>query len=421
MQTLLPEGKRLKVVISTAGRFHLFALARELERRDYLERIYSGFIWSALARESVLRDKVTTFPWFRTPYMALGRSPVAPPRPFLRWLETMSCVAQDAYVARRLPDCDVFIGHDGAGLATGRKAKRRGTVYIADTGTTHVAFRAALLREEFATYGLDYRIDNETIHRRQIEEYEAADAVVVPSTFVKQSFVQQGFPADRLRVIPYGVRTTHFRNVSRPPGDRFRVLFVGALSIRKGARYLFQAFHELPHRMKELVIVGTVHDEVRPLAAEFRDLNVKFLGVVPNTKLNQLYSSSHAFVLPSVEEGLAMVMAEALACGCPVIASESTGAADLFTNGREGFIVPARDPFAIRDCLTCLADEPELRERMSSAAIERVKSLNEWGAYSEAYVDLLRGLIRANGSAESKVFPREADCAHGQRRAQRWN
>jgi glycosyltransferase involved in cell wall biosynthesis len=160
---------------------------------------------------------------------------------------------------------------------------------------------------------------------------------------------------------------------------------------------------------------------VRPLAAEFRDLNVKFLGVVPNTKLNQLYSSSHAFVLPSVEEGLAMVMAEALACGCPVIASESTGAADLFTNGREGFIVPARDPFAIRDCLTCLADEPELRERMSSAAIERVKSLNEWGAYSEAYVDLLRGLIRANGSAESKVFPREADCAHGQRRAQRWN
>jgi len=137
----------LKVVISTAGRFHLFALARELDQRDCLERIYSGFVWSALARESVPRDKVTTFPWFRTPYMALARSPIAAPRAFSQWLETMSCVAQDAYVAGRLPDCDAFIGHDGAGLVTGREAKRRGLGYVADTGTTHVAFRAALLNQ----------------------------------------------------------------------------------------------------------------------------------------------------------------------------------------------------------------------------------------------------------------------------------
>jgi glycosyltransferase involved in cell wall biosynthesis len=397
----------LKVVVSTAGRFHLFALARELERRDCLERIYSGFIWSALARESVSRDKVTTFPWFRTPYMALGRMPVAP-RAFSRWLETMSYVAQDAYVARRLPDCDAFIGHDGAGLVTGREAKRRGLRYVADTGTTHVAFRAALLKEEFTSYGLEYRIDNETIHWRQIEEYEAADVVVVPSEFVKQSFVRQGFPAEKLRVIPYGVRTTHFHRVSRPPDDRFRVLFVGALSIRKGARYLFQAFRELPHPRKELVIVGTVRDEVRPLAAEFRDLNVKFVGVVPNMKLKHLYSSSHAFVLPSVEEGLGMVLAEAMACGCPVIASANTGAAELFSCGREGFIVPARDSRAIRDCLTRLADEPELRERMSAAAIERVKSLGGWSAYGDAYANLLRRMAEDSGRLDVKPGPCES-------------
>jgi glycosyltransferase involved in cell wall biosynthesis len=382
----------LKVVISTAGRFHLFALARELERRGCLERIYSGFIWRALARESVPRDKVTTFPWFRTPYMALGRMPFAPPRAFSRWLETTSCVAQDAYLSRRLPDCDVFIGHDGAGLATGRQAKRRGLHYVADTGTTHVAFRAALLKEEFARHGLDFRIDNETTHRRQIEEYEAADVVVVPSAFVRQSFVHQGFPAERLRVIPYGVRTTHFHKVSQPPDDRFRVLFVGALSIRKGARYLFQAFRELPHPRKELVIAGPVLDEAKPLAAEFCDLNVRFLGAVPNMELKHLYSSSHAFVLPSVEEGLGMVMAEALACGCPVIASANTGAADLFSDCREGFIVPARDSRAIRDCLTRLADEPELRESMSAAAIERVELLGGWRAYGDAYGEFLRRL-----------------------------
>jgi glycosyltransferase involved in cell wall biosynthesis len=382
----------LKVVISTAGRFHLFALARELERRGCLERIYSGFIWRALARESVSRDKVTTFPWFRTPYMALGRSPVAPPRSLARWLETMSCVAQDAYVARRLPDCDVFVGHDGAGLATGREAKRRGVRYVADTGVTHVAFRRALLCEEFRANGLDYPAENESIHQRMIAEYDAADAIAVPSTFVKQSFVAHGIPAAKLRVIPYGVRTAHFRPTGRPSEESFRVLFVGGLSVRKGARYLFEAFRDFRHPNKELIIVGSVAAEVRRLIDGVRDLNVKFLGPISNAALPPIYSSSQALVLPSVEEGLGLVMPESLACGCPVIASESTGALDLFTDGREGFVVPTRNSRAIRDCLQRLADDPGLRMSMSRAAIAQVRALDGWTAYGEKFLDLLERL-----------------------------
>jgi glycosyltransferase involved in cell wall biosynthesis len=391
----------MKVVISTAGRFHLFALARELEKRACLERIYSGFIWRALARESVSRDKVTTFPWFRTPYMALGRLPVAPPRAFMRWFETMSCVGQDAYVARRLPDCDVFIGHDGAGLATGREAKRRGSIYVADTGTTHVSFRDATLRREFALYGTDYKIDNEPLRRRVVEEYEAADAIFVPSTFVKQTFVEQGVPAAKLYRVPYGVRAAHFHKVSQPAEDAFRVLFVGALSIRKGARYLFEAFRDFPHPRKELTVIGPVEDEVRPLMAALSDLNVRLLGVVPNCELKRFYSASHAFVLPSVEEGLAMVMAEAMACGCPVVASVNTGAADLFSHGREGFIVSARDSRAICDCLVRMADEPDLRKTMSAAAIERVKSMQGWSVYGDAYVNRLETIIGRRHGVDS--------------------
>lgn len=388
----------MKIVISTAGRWQLFALARELEKRGHLERIYSGFIWSVLARESVPRAKVTTFPWFRTPYMALGRLPFALPRRFARWLESMSCVAQDAYVARHLPECDTFIGYDGAGLYTGKEAQRRGYVYITDTGTSHVSFQRNLLREEFGSYGLEYPVENEAIYRRQLEEYTQADAITVPSTFAKDSFICEGFPANRIHVTPYGVRTGHFSPVSEPPGDLFRIVFVGRLSIRKGARYLFEAFRDFSHPRKELAIAGTISDEVRPLIASLGELNVKFLGHVPNMALNQLYSSSHAFVLPSVEDGFGMVMAEAMACGCPVIASMNTGAADLFTRGKEGFIVPVRDSRAIRDCLSRLADDPDLRTRMSAAAVERVRSLGGWDAYGDKYVSLLSEMTNSRAS-----------------------
>ena len=82
----------------------------------------------------------------------------------------------------------------------------------------------------------------------------------------------------------------------------FRVLFVGGLSIRKGARYLFQAFRVSPCKK------GTGHRRLggrRGEAAGRRigDLDVKFIGVIANTKLKYLYSASHAFVLPSIEEG----------------------------------------------------------------------------------------------------------------------
>lgn len=379
----------MKVVISTAGRFHLFALARELEKRGHLERIYSGFIWNVLARENVSRDKVRTYPWFRSPYMALGRSPIPAPRRLAQWLESMSCIALDAHVARHLPTCDVFIGHDGAGLKAGREAHRRGCIYITDTGTSHLSFRRNLLLEEFALCGVPPFVYNASIVHQMLAEYATADAITVPSTYVKNSFVGQGIPASKVHVIPYGVRTEHFHPVSEPPADLFRVLFVGGVSIRKGARYLFEAFRGFPHPNKELTIAGTVAEEVRPLVASLGDLNVKFLGHIPHTELNQLYSSSHALVLPSIDEGLGLVMAEALACGCPVIASTNTGAADLFAHGDEGFIVPIRDPRAIRDCLIRLADEPQLRARMSAAAIERVKGLCGWSAYGDRFTTLL--------------------------------
>ena len=97
-----------------------------------------------------------------------------------------------------------------------------------------------------------------------------------------------------------------------------------------------------------------------------------------------------------------MVMAEALACGCPVIASANTGAADLFSYGQEGFIVRARDSVAIRDCLTRLADEPDLRERMSAAAIDRVKTLGGWSAYGQTFVNLLGQLCDRRQSADRR-------------------
>jgi glycosyltransferase involved in cell wall biosynthesis len=96
------------------------------------------------------------------------------------------------------------------------------------------------------------------------------------------------------------------------------------------------------------------------------------------------------FVLPSIEEGLAMVIGEAMACGCPVIASTNTGASEMISEGVEGFIVPIRSPGLIADRLQQLADQPELREHMGKAALMRVQQLGGWDAYGDAWTSLLQ-------------------------------
>ncbi len=80
-----------------------------------------------------------------------------------------------------------------------------------------------------------------------------------------------------------------------------------------------------------------------------------------------------------------MVIGEAMACGCPVIASTNTGASELIKEGVEGYIVPIRSPDVIADRLQQLADQPELREDMGQAALNRVQNLGGWDAYGEAW------------------------------------
>jgi glycosyltransferase involved in cell wall biosynthesis len=103
-------------------------------------------------------------------------------------------------------------------------------------------------------------------------------------------------------------------------------------------------------------------------------------------------SRSHVLALPSIEEGLALVQAQAMACGCPVVCSTNTGGEDLFTDGVEGFIVPIRDPLTLAERLQRLADDPALQRSMREAALRRVRSLGGWKEYGDLWESLLKSL-----------------------------
>jgi glycosyltransferase involved in cell wall biosynthesis len=315
-------------------------------------------------------------------------------------------VTFDNYVARNLPECDLFSGLSGSGLKTGALAKRRGAIYVCDRGSSHIRFQNQLLREEFELQGIRHRGIDPRVVDREEEEYALADAIVLPSQFAYRSFLQMGVAAEKLKLAPYGVELGAFHKTCDPEPSDFNVLFVGALSVRKGIGYLLKAFDQLSHPRKRMILAGSSTADSKRLLASVADrADTSILGHVPHPELKDLMSRSHVLVLPSLEEGLSMVQAQAMACGCPVIATTNTGASDLFTDGCEGFIVPIRNAAAIAEKLQLLADNRELSQQMRQAALQRVTVIGGWDHYGATMNEFFHNLCAGRRGAASGPFP----------------
>lgn len=383
----------MRIVQAVFGVFHHFELARELHRRGHLEKIYSTWPWARLKREGLPHDKVETFPWLHTPDFLLHRIGLNP-----RWLSDnlgyQTALTFDRWTDRRLPACDALIAISGAGLKTGQHLQARGGKFICDRGSTHQRYQAEMNREEGLRWGLDTNTSDSRDTAREEQIYDVADAITVPSTYSLQSFVEMGVPRSKMHLIPYGVRLESFARVADPAPDTFEVIYIGAVNLYKGFPYLLEAFAKLRHPKKRLRMVGLVADEMRPLLEKLPRENVEFLGHVPQLQLKELLSRSHVLVLPSIDDGFGMVMNQAMACGCPVIASTHTGAPDLLTEGQDGFLVPIRDSEAILNRLQQLADDPALQREMGANALAKVKTAGGWEQYGDTWERLLQRLTQ---------------------------
>jgi len=399
----------MRIVQTVFGVFHHFDLARELNRRGHLECIYSTFPWQRLAREGLSRDRVETFPWLHLGELLAGR--VGSKLGLnLRWLADelgyRNALAFDQWTdgrVKRLLDggvsIDALVGISGSSLRTGARVQEAGGLFVCDRGSTHQRYQEYVVAEELTRWGVQQSPSDERDTVREEEIYAQADAITVPSSMAKRSFVGMGVPTEKLHVIPYGVRLDAFQPATDPgqgpDADRFTVLFAGAVGLRKGIPYLLQAFAKLRHPGKRLVLAGALQDDLRCCLPRLPKEDVEFIGSRGRSGLASLMRSSDVLVLPSIEDGFGLVVPEALACGCPVICADTAGAADMVTPGLNGFVFPSRNVAALTGYLQNLADDVELRTRMRQAAVDSTAKIGGWEQYGDRWEALLKDLTTA--------------------------
>jgi glycosyltransferase involved in cell wall biosynthesis len=175
----------------------------------------------------------------------------------------------------------------------------------------------------------------------------------------------------------------------------FRVAFVGQISQRKGISYLVEAFTKAAIPDSELLLVGRVIGRGRAWSAI---PGVRHVPHVLRWELPALYRTADIFVLPSLVEGFGLVALEAMACGVPVVISTNTFAADVVTDGVDGYVIPIRDPEAIADRLQYIHQHRAERDRIGQAARRRAEQFS-W----QTYGDLIASIVRS----ESDQRPRK--------------
>ena len=307
----------------------------------------------------------------------------------------------------RTRGCDIFHGWTTECIRSLKEAKRIGAKTIVERPAPHPRTAWRLLTEEYERWGVPFHRDDGNHLLRKIDwryrdeeiaprEFDLADRVVVQSEFGARSFLEQGFPREKIVILPRAVELGNYSFRRESAHDPFRVLFVGTVCLRKGFLDLLHAWDKLNLPDGELWVLGEIHEEIVPFLKPYRDRSsIRFFGH-RKEGVPRMFAESSAFVLPSITEGSAKTTYEAMAAGLPVITTANSGS--LIRDGVDGFLVGIRNPEAIGERILHLYRNREEAESMGEAARRHVAEYS-WERYEDRMISLYRELAGNGGTA----------------------
>jgi glycosyltransferase involved in cell wall biosynthesis len=302
----------------------------------------------------------------------------------------------DRWVVRQLranPSFDLVIGYENSSLLAFREAKRFGKVTVLDLAQVHYQLLDSI-RSQFRINNLT---DEQTawINDRKQQALDMTDYVLTLSSIATRSLTDNHIGRSRIYEVNLGIDIQRFSVVPKPRDGRFRVLFVGTITYRKGVELLLQTFKRLNLPNAELTLIGPVSDG-RELLSQCAG-SIRHIPFLHHEELVHHYQQADVFVFPSYLDSWAQVVLEAMACGTPVIVTENTGAKDAVAQGG-GFIVPAGDSQALAEKIQYIYDKRPEVDRLGAEA-RCVAEQYTWENYYEQVASALIDIARKEGIA----------------------
>lgn len=319
-----------------------------------------------------------------------------------RLIGSMRALAlHDWIVSRRLEklagQIDIVHTWPVAALHTLKVAKRLGIPTVLERCNAHTRYAYDVTQKECERLGISpppgysHTYNGEVLRKEKLE-YELADRLLCPSDFVLRTFLDEGFPRDKLARHQYGFDpTTHYPNEeSRDPKQGLTVLFAGACTPRKGLHYALEAWLQSPASRNGTFLVVWKYLPGYPerLSSLLAHPSIKVLGY--RKDLPDLMRQSDVLVLPSIEEGSALVTSEARACGCVLAVSDASGA--YCKHMENAMVHQVGDVKALAQHLTLLHENRALLGRLRAASLRTVHEIT-WQAAGKRLIDVYTDVI----------------------------
>ncbi|MGA9544731.1 MAG: glycosyltransferase family 4 protein [Candidatus Sulfotelmatobacter sp.] len=281
-------------------------------------------------------------------------------------------------------------------LRTLKTSARLGIPTVLERPNAHTRFAYEVVQRECERLGVELPPDHEHAYKPEVlrieeQEYQLADRLLCPSEFVAKTFLDRGFRPNQLARHFYGVDARSF--CPGPPRERqrpFTMIFVGACAVRKGLHFALEAWLKSPaSRDGKFLIVGSFipsyERQLRPMLSE---PSVKVLG--HRQDVADLMRASDVFVLPTLEEGSALVTSEARACGCVLLVSEASGA--ICRHGENALVHRVGDVRTLSLDITRLYEDQALLARLRDKSLSTVNQIT-WTAAGVNLLNIYREII----------------------------
>jgi glycosyltransferase involved in cell wall biosynthesis len=300
---------------------------------------------------------------------------------------------RNAEFQRSIPDHWIeeathVIGFDTSSWLLAERCHALARPFVLDQSIGHARAKERVyrdLRERFPDWSDTIPSKSEAQLQCEDKEHAVAHTIVTPSSFARQTLLEQGVPVEKIRVIPFGTDLEMFCPAKDAPPLPVVFLYAGALTARKGVPVLLEAWQRAAvSAHAELWLAGPGRLPASVAVAK----SVRLLGSLSRSQLADAMRRAHVFVFPSFFEGLAQVQVEALATGLPVIGTHASGADDIVTPNETGFVLPAGAADELAECFRRFSQDHEMRDAMRIRCLES-RSDRGWSSYGKQWFALL--------------------------------
>lgn len=289
------------------------------------------------------------------------------------------------HLARHFDRYDLVHCWPSATLHTAGAARRAGVAVLREVPNTHTAHAYEMAERVHRELGVPFAPNashrsDESRLGHELAEYDAADLLLVPSDHVRDTFLVRGCDPAKLARHRYGFDPSRFR----PAIDTYRTdpaftaLYLGSCEPRKGLHLALRAWIDsgaagVGHLLVCGRFVPGYREHLAPLLA-----HPSVEVVPPRPDVETLLRRSDVLLLPSLEEGSALVTYEAQGCGCALMVSDAAGA--VVDHGVNGLVHPAGNLALLTEHLRMLATDPDLTARLRAGALKAAPGLSWAGA-----------------------------------------